>query len=167
MRIPYGFIRDKVRMSWRDVLFGLDQQLLDPRGAIELATELLGADGHPVPTLIDLANVKREEEARAHVERLATCESEVAGEETRGKWLYIVLAWILENQRDYADPLRTVEEVYADFDYPESIVGFVRYMPSDEPDLGSRELHEARLYGKWKAYVEECTRKYACQPGQQ
>ena len=53
------------------------------------------------------------------------------------------------------------DTVYADFDYPSKMADFVRYMPSTAPDLGSLELNEARVYRRWRAYLEECTRKYA------
>jgi hypothetical protein len=92
---------------------------------------------------------------------LAAREPEETLSELRAKWLCVVLAWIFEHRNEYADPLRAVEEVYADFDYPARIASFVRYMPSDDPDLGSRELNEARLYEKWQSYLQECWRTYA------
>lgn len=86
-----AFIRRRVaEVTWTDVLFGIEQQLIDPAAVPELA-----------------------------------------------------------------DPLDDVETVYAEFDYPPEVGRFVRYMPSDEPDLGSRERNEARLVEKWERYLEE------------
>ncbi|WP_394829859.1 DUF2247 family protein [Pendulispora albinea] len=67
---------------------------------------------------------------------------------------------MFEHRADYADPLQTVEEVYTDFGYPPRIAAFVRYMPSDDPDLGSRESNERRLHEKWKRYLEEASGEY-------
>ncbi len=38
-----------------------------------------------------------------------------------------------ENRETVEDPFAVVEELYADFDYPEEIAGFVRYMPPEDP----------------------------------
>jgi hypothetical protein len=161
LRVPYDFIRDRIRMSWRDVLFGLEEELLDPAAPTKMAAERLTNEAHASPNLVELAGLSAGEDVRPCVERLASDERDDAVQAIRARWLCIVLAWILEHKDDYGDPLQAVEEVYADFDYPEGIAGFVRYMPSNEPDLGSRELNEARLYRKWQVYVEDCSRKYA------
>ena len=70
-------------------------------------------------------------------------------------WLVfsVSLAYIL--RKDLLDPLQTVEEVYADFDYPEQIASFVRYMPMQGPDLGSRLANERRLFERWRSWVVE------------
>jgi hypothetical protein len=73
----------------------------------------------------------------------------------------LVLAWIYEHRGAFLDPLQTVEEVYADFGYPERIAGFVRYMPMDGPDLGSREANEQRLMERWKEYLDATAPTYA------
>ena len=51
-------------------------------------------------------------------------------------------------------------EVYSDFGYPPRIAGFVRYMPAEQPDLGSRELNEQRLYENWKRYLDQTSPEY-------
>lgn len=76
--------------------------------------------------------------------------------EMEAKWLYLVLDWLYQHRADLADPLQTVEEVYADFGYPECLSSFVRYMPMQGPDLGSRAANEARLFERWKSYLDEC-----------
>jgi hypothetical protein len=147
-------------MTWREVLFGLTEELLDPAAPTELAAEQLANEERSDPTLIELAGLSSGEDARAYVDKLAAHEPEEPVEEIRAKWLCLVLASIFEHRNEYDDPFRAVEEVYADFDYPARITGFIRYMPSEEPDLGSRQLNEARLYDKWKSYFQECSKKY-------
>ena len=157
LAIPAAYVRNRVQMSWRDLLFGIDQELLDLAAPIDFAIEALMANATANPTVVDLAGLTAGEDTRPYVERLAIAEPEKAAKETRNKWLYVVLAWILEHKDSYAKPLEAVAEVYADFQYPKRIAEFVYYMPSDEPDLGSRELNEARLYAKWQAYLDECS----------
>ena len=98
---------------------------------------------------------------RELVESLATATSDEDQEALRGKWLYLVLAWIFEHRASYPEPLQAVEEVYADFGYPEVIASFVRYMPTSDPDLGSKEANERRLLENWKRYLDERARDYA------
>jgi hypothetical protein len=66
------------------------------------------------------------------------------------------LAWLLEHKQAYEDPLQRVEEVYADFGYPETIRHLVRYMPAGEAST-VLETGEARLYREWEAYVRACS----------
>jgi hypothetical protein len=155
--IPYGFIRTRARLTWREVLFGLNESLLDPAAPIEIAIECVTAGGSD-PMLLELSALSVAQDARPLVEALAGKGQDESLQEIRSTRLCLVLAWIYEHRTEYDDPLQEVEKVYADFDYPEGIAGFVRYMPMDEPDLGTRELNEARLYEKWKRYVHDCSR---------
>jgi len=142
-------------MTWRDILFGLKQELLDPSAPVDFALEQLAREQEPSPELLELAGLSKQEQSRSLVELLADREQDEGADGTRRKWLYLVLAWIFDHRDELPDPLRMVEEVYADFSYPAEIASFVRYMPSNAPDLGSREQNEARLFARWLAYLEE------------
>jgi hypothetical protein len=56
----------------------------------------------------------------------------------KSKWLYLLLEWFFVNKLFINDPLGLVEKIYDDFDYPEEITAFVRYMPMVGEDLGSK-----------------------------
>ena len=45
------------------------------------------------------------------------------------KWLYLQLKAAYSKRLQLSDPLRAVEQIYADFDYPPAVAPFVRYMP--------------------------------------
>lgn len=153
--IPYRFVGERTRMSWGDVRFGLTNQLLDTQAAIEMAVDQVGECEDPSGSLLELAGAGKNDPVVELVEQLAGGESPRSEEETRNKWLFLVLAWIYEHQSEYPDPLQRVEEVYADFGYPEHIASFVRYMPMQGTDLGSREANERRLFERWKQYLDE------------
>lgn len=157
LKIPASFVSDRASMSWREVRFGLVNELLDPVAAIDLAVEQVARLKHAPSALIDLAGADGNDPTQGLVDQLADCETERPEDEIRDKWLSLVLAWIYEHRDGYPDPLQTVEEVYADFGYPEQIAGFVRYMPMEEPDLGSREANERRLFERWRRYLDERT----------
>jgi hypothetical protein len=154
LSIPPAFIRERARLTWREILFGIENELLAPGAAVDFAGDDLAHD-NPPEALVELADLSNGEPTRALVEQLANAAREQEEEEIRSKWLYLVLAWIFDHKESFPDPLQTVEEVYADFGYPERVADLVRYMPTDEPDLGSRELNERRLYEKWKRYLDD------------
>jgi len=157
--IPWSFIRPRCKLTWREILFGLDNELLAPDAPREVAIDEMGED--PPPAWMALAI--SEPSDLSHVQQLAEAEPPQLEEAIRDKWLFLVLAWFLENP-PAEDRLGIVEMVYADFGYPEDIEGFVRYMPADAPDLGSRERNEGRLFDRWKAFVDERTARYAHSP---
>jgi hypothetical protein len=158
LRIPYVFIRERCHMSWREIRFGLVNELLDPAAAIELAVDQVAGLEQPSAAVLELAGANRNEPTLGFVERLAGGEHEGDEDAIRGKWLYLVLAWLYEHRDEDSDPLQRVEEVYADFGYPEEIAGLVRYMPMDGPDMGSRKANEQRLVHRWAQYLKEAAR---------
>lgn len=156
--IPYAFIRKRTNVSWRDIHFGLVNQLLAPDAPIALAVDQVDELADPPAALLDLAGAGKNQPTLELVERLAEGEPGHSDDEIRSKWLYLVLAWLYEHRHEDSDPLQRIEEVYADFGYPEQLAGFVRYMPMAGPDLGSREANERRLFERWKQYVDDAGR---------
>jgi len=161
LSIPLEFIRNLVRVSWRDLRFGLVSELLDPQAPVEWGREQIARLTHPPEALIDLVGMSENCPSLGLVDQLAEDEPEQAGDQIRDKWLYLVLVWIYEHKDEYPDSLQRVEEVYGDFDYPEQMANFVRNMPMTGPDLGSIEANERRLFKRWKQYIGETAPKYA------
>ena len=161
LQIPAAFVRDRCRLTWREIRYGLDEELLAPDAPIDFAMTELAAVGEPPDALVELAAAGKGEATRHLVDELADAEPDRDSAEIRDKWLYLVLAWIFENRANFPSPLQTVEEVYADFGYPSEIVGFVRYMPTSAPSLGDRQLNEQRLYENWRQYLVDAAAKFA------
>ena len=159
--LPYDFVAKRIELTWQDILYAIEQKFLSPKAAIEHAMiELSKVEEYP-QSLVDLASLDKGDSIHPYLDELVDLESDQPNEKINEKWMYLILAWILENKNNWVDPLGIVEQIYADFDYPEQISTFVRYMPSDEPDLGSLELNEARLYKKWEDYLKEQETRYA------
>ena len=163
LNIPHEFIHVRTPMTWREILFGLENELLDPSSPPAFALERVTEETDDA-TLIRLAGLVSSDESWPYVRVLAAGEPEQSKEALKAKWLCIVLAWIYDHRYEYADPLRAVEEVFADFDYPGRIAGFVRYMPMVGPPLATVELNESRLYDRWHDYVQKCLQSYGCRP---
>lgn len=62
------------------------------------------------------------------------------------KLRYVILNYLRITIEDYNELLRKVEEVYADFDYPEDMEGFIAYMPvKDNSSAHSVEDNKKRM----------------------
>ncbi|HVZ38834.1 MAG TPA: DUF2247 family protein [Candidatus Kapabacteria bacterium] len=160
IKIPYDFICRSVDIDWQDILFGLENELISSTVAIEQATVILNNSGRYEPDIVDVASCSPADPIIELVARLARREQPRPEGNVREKWLYIILAWLYDHRHSIADPLSMVEEVYADFDYPEEVAPFVRYMPMVGPDLGSREANEERMVGNWKAYLDRTGERF-------
>lgn len=150
--IPYSFIGQRAQLTWSDMRFGIEQGLLRCQDVAEVAADQLER-GVQNELVVELAGAAPDESVLERVQRLATAEQNEDRLDVRRKWVFLVLGWIFEHRANYPDALDLVEKVYADLDYPEQVAPFVRYMPSDEPDLGSRERNEQRLISKWADYL--------------
>lgn len=160
LQIPAEFIQDRTHLTWRQVLFGLENELISPEVAVDLAIQQLGNESDSSPALVELAILSEGEPGLHLVQRLAGAEPDEEFGEIQGKWLYLVLAWIFDHKNIYSDPLGAVEMVYADFGYPKKMAGFVRYMPMLDASLGSKEANVERLYDKWKSFIDEASVQY-------
>lgn len=153
IQVPYPFIRARARLSWRELKFGIEQRLLRPRDAIEVALDSL-EQGDAGERVAELASASPQEPISELVDRLASKEPQQELLSIQRKWVFLVLAWVFEHRVDFKDPLEIVEKVYADLGYPEQVTPMVRYMPMDGPDLGSKERNEQRLFQRWTDYLK-------------
>jgi hypothetical protein len=163
LKIPATFIRDRAPMSWRELKFGIDHELLDPAAIVDLAPEQSEQHDRGLNAWVDLARADPGAGSEI-VDEFASAEQELSESEIRDKWLYLVLAWIYEYRGEFRDPLQIVEAVYADFGYPPEIEQFVRYMPMEGPDLGTREANEQRLIERWKNYLDARAAQHNTRP---
>lgn len=157
--IPYSFIRGRIFLSWRDVLWGYERQLTGWPDIVSIAEDrlLLGSDN---PMEIELAFLGKSETQQVGdlLRVLAKNEPNDAGSASDKKWLFLMLVWLFENRDAVSDPLHEIEGIYADFDYPPEIEGFVSYMPVTDgydPSQHSIEENKARLFSKWEQYLSE------------
>jgi len=160
-KIPYEFISQRVELGWNDIKFGLDHQWITPKVAIEKATEGVCRSESASKDELELASRAESDPVADLVSCLAKAETGPADEDLKGKWLYLVLAWLFEARQSLVDPLGMVEQVYSEFEYPREVTPFVRYMPMEGPDLRNREQNEARMFDKWKTYLDDAGRRFA------
>jgi hypothetical protein len=150
----HDYISQRIKLTWKEILYGIEKNYIYPDVAIEFAINEVSEKEEYPEELIELASLTKEESVHPYLKRLVDSEETQEDDVIRDKWLYLILDWIYNNKDKYLDSLQIVEEIYAEFDYPEQITTFVRYMPSDAPDLGSAQLNEERLYRNWKSYLD-------------
>ena len=158
--LSYEFVAKKIFLTWNDISFGITHKIFSPISAIKHAKVKINKQGHYSNVLCELASLEKGDDIHLCLDKLIEAEGEKSIKIIKAKWLYIVLYWIYEHKSDYKDPLALVEEVYADFDYPQEITNFVRYMPLDGIDYGDVGTNEEQLIKKWEIYLLNCAKLY-------
>lgn len=141
--------------SWQEILFALKHKIITADDVIKYATCIINEDTLGFEIVIEIACLSDNEDIFPYLEQLVSLEitQEISG--IKDKWLYLILKWLYKKRKFVVNALDMVEEIYEIFDYPDSIISFVRYMPSESGDLGSVELNRERLYKNWAYYLEQ------------
>lgn len=155
--IPGSFLRGQVGLTFSDMLWGYEHQMIGWSGVVDLADKWLDTEIED-PRIVELTTIDK-----SHTFRVGELLRQLAGSmgaETeaiaRSKWLRIILAWLFLNKDLMSDPLGEVEMIYADFDYPSEIETFVRYMPCTDgydPTAHSHDQNVKRLLENWERYL--------------
>lgn len=153
--LPYSYVSELVHLTWRDILFAVEQRFMVPDAAITHAVVELDKNDNPPQNVIELACLRKGESIHPYIDELVIAESNQSNNSVQDKFLYLILKWVYEHKEMYSDPLEAVEYIYADFNYPEIVSDFVRYMPTKQPPLSSVELNRERLCRNWKDYLEK------------
>jgi hypothetical protein len=132
-------------LNWKELLYGFEHGFIDEKGVSEYACKTLTEKSSQ--EAIELASLLPQENYLANdlLHSLANKGLSPATD-TAKPWIFLLLSFLFEHQENYDDPLEIVEELYADFNYPEKIASLVRHMPPPEGVEGSEE----RLFENWK-----------------
>ena len=160
--LPLEFVTSKATLGWRDILFGFSKELLDWKDVVELATRAIDS-GTKMPEIIDLALVTKETISEIpNLLEKASANSLTNGDSIK-KWFYLSLVWLYEHEPQYADPLAEVEDIAAEFGFPEESLEMVTFMPPQgeyQPALHTTAENSARLRNAWRGFVEEHSEGY-------
>ena len=141
--------------TWAAMEYAFSNHFVPVRTVIDYAKSKLTAGDGENPDEEFIASAVVDESIAESVHRLAEKEGDSSEDELRLFWANVFLAWAYEHRSDFQDFLGVVEEIYTDFDYPSELAEFVRYMPTNAPDLGSREANENRMIASMGRYVAE------------
>lgn len=159
IQIPYSYFSNLIKLNWYDVLFAIENTYLPIKSAIDHAIKEIEENPDYNDQVLNLAmispnDIHSNEEIRENIVQLAELVSRDDKSRAKEKLLFVLLKWIFENQKKYNDPLRVVEIVYDDFDFPEVIKDFVRYEPSHYAIHGAMDENIKRLFNNWQNYLK-------------
>lgn len=156
--IPYEFIKKNFDLSWGDVLWGYERSMIGWPSVVAMANDRLSGElGNNLVRDLSMVGKSNVYLVGEILRTLASDRSDGADITSKKKWLFLNLSWLYDNRNQLSDPLGEVECIYADFDYPQDISKFVRYMPTQDDSVKFRSVEENnnRLYGYWKEYITE------------
>lgn len=147
----------KLALSWKDILWGYENNYLIWSDVVKYAQKLMHSDNRDERIIrLSLINKSTLFKLKPTLECLASSMEGYSPE----IWLYIILNDLFHRKHEFEDPLGEVEKIYADFDYPEEIESFVRYMPPADGYIPAEHSHEeniSRLYSNWEKYLTNRT----------
>lgn len=156
--MPFEFISSRVHLLPAEIAVGFRLGYVDDRTVVRLCEQELASGASTPPAVEELALLLSDDFDRvpalvAQVESAA----EATGEQPWRVWLYLVLTWTYEHRDQSGDPMGDIEAVYAEFEYPEEMEGFVPFLPPPPGQASGREAVEER----WRAYLEQRADDYA------
>lgn len=155
--IPASFVLGLVTLTPNELTAGYRAAFLDASGAVQVAERLL-SDGGTVPDWIEETALLLSDDYRRIDDLIPErADQDPAAADPLQVWLFLVLADLWNNRDAVADPLAEVESVYADFDYPEEMQGFVRFLPVHE----GTEVGTAAIVARWRSYLDRRAEYYA------
>lgn len=160
--LHYDYVSELIRLTWQDIMYGIENRFLTEDAVIKYAVDELCIDENPSEIILELSCLQIGDSIYPYMDELKRLQQEQKNSDgsPKEKFLYVLLNWVYEHKNNYEDPLDAVEYIYGDFDYPEIISKFVKYMPLEEPNLGSVELNRERLFKYWKNYLDREKTKY-------
>lgn len=156
-RLSVDFIARHVDLLPSELAWGYRSGYVDDHDVVRLAELLVGNGLSGSATLDELSLLLRDEIARVPdlVDQLADA---TAAESAPSRvWLFLLLELAWEQRQHSADAFARIEEIYADFDYPAEIEGFVPFLPAP---AGS-DPGPSGLEGRWSAYLADRRQEFA------
>lgn len=150
-RMTATFVTDHAYLTPYELAYGYRAGYLDEAAVVETAGRMNDPTAPGDAVIDSLALLLSDEHDRVEA-LLAEIEARPAATQSDSTrvWLYLVLLLAHEHRRESADPTANIERIYADFDYPEEIEGFVPFLPAPKGESSGPDAIESR----WTAYLE-------------
>lgn len=169
IQVPYEYFSELVKLNWYDILFAVQNNYLSIKAVVEHACyEVKGKENYHELEL-ELAitsqnDIEASDKIMRNIAELAELVSDDDKLRFNDKVLYVLLSWIFEHQGNFVDPLRVIEIIYDDYNFPESMKDFVRYEPSTNAIINSRDQNVDRMFSNWQSYLKKEAKKYMLAP---
>lgn len=140
-----------------ELKYGFEHGWLTEAGTVQVATAIWESSPHMTSAPIEELALMLSDEFDRVPDVVAAVDSDDVGDDLARIWLFLALSWVHEHAGDFEDEFEVVEMLYADFGYPASMEGLVRFMPpppGEEPGLRG-------LRDRWDRFLVEETEFFA------
>ncbi|MEW5292005.1 DUF2247 family protein [Erwinia papayae] len=157
--IPLDFIDEITKLSWCDIEWGYKHKLITSEVPIKEAEKkvLTGNYKNSELELSFIVPGSSDDITNFLKDLCSKCEQK-DNLTVKRKWLFISLSWLWEKRHNFKEPLDEIENIYADFGYPDEIENFVKYMPPSngyDPSVHTYAENIDNLINNWKSYLEK------------
>jgi len=151
-------------VNWECIFWGIKEQLLEPNNAIMYANKIIeNAPDSDVNEIIELliTDEADRDSILVLIEKMFSDKKDLERKKISAlRTLRIIL--LLEIQKSITDNqklLDKIEDIYADFDYPSDMEGFISYMPAQDNEYDvlnrSSQENQQRLINSFKVFMSE------------
>ncbi|EGO5827575.1 DUF2247 family protein [Enterococcus faecalis] len=140
----FSFSQTKTNWSWQEILYGMENKIIARSDVINYATRILDEGMLGFDWVLKIAIADEYEDILPYIYELGNLEDSEDDSTIQDKWRYFILKELYAKKSNYENFNEKVEEIYADFDYPEDMAGFIGYMPS----LDGKSMEES-----WQEYL--------------
>lgn len=147
----FSFSQTKTNWSWQELLYGMENKIIDRSEVINFATHVLDEGILGFDWVLKIAIADEYEDILPYIHELINLEDSEDNIMIQDKWRYAILKELYAKKSNYEDFNEKVEEIYADSDYPEDMAGFIGYMPS----VDGKSMEES-----WQEYLTSSEEKF-------
>ncbi|MBC7907582.1 MAG: DUF2247 family protein [Rhodospirillaceae bacterium] len=151
------FLLENANVDWGDLVWAYERQLISWKDLVEIAQQKVGLRKASLLE-VKLSNVGKDNSWSAFDIASKLIRGPISEEFIKKKWLYLCLLYVYRLNVSNGEKLSFVESIYAEFDYPDEISGFIRYIPpapddAYDPSLHSIEENERHLFKKMTNFL--------------
>jgi len=152
------FDENNVNITWSDVYYGVENNLLELVCVSEYAIRCIEKADDDCQEIMDLAwQNENKLDLLENMAKIIKKENKPDDYQSIIKWQYCIVKKLRNSQLEFEDLSDCLDEVYADFDYPEDMEEFVSYMPIKDdynPSTHTREENIERRLRKVDEFLE-------------
>ncbi len=150
--IPADFISERVALTASEVAYGLRLEWLTFDDGLRLVSQspaTLASRSAPSAGPLEARDPTREEAL------IRVLEGQQTGDEQR-VWLFLGLAWLLENRSTYEEPLKMIDRISEDFGHLKLIRHLIYWMPPE----GGHPVGVRGLERWWLELVDKLSQEF-------
>lgn len=164
--IPFEFIEGNVKLSWCDIKWAYEHNLIKAYVPIKEAEKKVLAGNYSDAELnLSFLSPEQQEDIMSCLNVICSKVEGVDESKIKRKWLFITLGWLWDNRGSFSEPLGEVENIYSDFGYPVEMESFIKYIPPSDgydPSIHTYEENIERLMGNWEFYLKKESATFKC-----